>query len=553
MPLSSVIRVAAAGFLLAAGLAAQSASEPSRVGVGLVQRKLTLGEAIEMAIANNLDVAIERTNTAAAERGIQAAKGAFDPILTFRPSIDSRTTPTSSMLQGPGGSLTDHAFNNRLGLQQKLPWTGTLLSFNLNTNRQSTSSPFVSLNPYVTSGLGVTFTQPLLRNSTIDRDRAELQIRRKQNDLSITGLRMRLIDIVTQVQGGYWSLVAARQDVRVKADAERLASEQRDRSERMIKSGVLAEVELAAADAELERRRDTYFASVAGLTEAENALKMLLAPNRGAELWGDQILPAEERTAEPAPIYDLGESITTAMALRPELQSVDLQKDINAVEKRLNASYTKPGLDLVASYGTSGLGGTSLTQSNPFTSSTAVLTERVNALSTAAGLTPLPVASAGGMPPFLVGGYDTSLSNLFSTRYQTFQVGINFDLNLRNRTAGAALAQSAIAEKRLGLQRDQMEQAIQVQVRNAIQAIETSRQRVRAAEASVRAAKEKLDSETRLFENGETTNFLVLTRQNEYLDSQLRLIVGRLDLNRAVARYEQAVGSTLQSRNIAVK
>ncbi|HWQ56158.1 MAG TPA: TolC family protein [Bryobacteraceae bacterium] len=553
MPLSSVVRMAAAGLVLAAGVTAQQLPEPSRVGVGQVQRNLTLGEAIEMAAANNLDVEIERTNRASAYRGIQAAQGAFDPVLQFQPGILSRTSPASSMLQGPGGSVTDHSYANRLGFRQKLPWTGTSFSVSFDTNRQSTSNPFVSLNPYVTSGLMFSFTQPLLRNSTIDRERAELKIRRKQADLSVTALKLRLIDIVTRVEDAYWALVAARQDVQVKADAMRLADEQRARSERMIKAGVLAEVELAAAHAELERRRDTYFASIAALTEAENALKMLLAPSRTAEIWNDQLIPTQDRTTDLPSIYDLPESIAKAVAQRPELESVDAQKEMNAVETRLNSSLTKPALDLIASYGTSGLGGTALTTSNPFSSSTALIADRVNTLSLAAGLDPIAISSSGGLPQFLVGGYNTSLSNLFSTRFQTLQVGISFDLNLRNRSAEAALAQSKIAGRRLNLVRDQLEQAVQVQVRNSLQSIETSRQRVRAAEASVRAAKEKLDSETRLFENGETTNFLVLTRQNEYLDSQLRLIVGQLDLNRAMSRYEQAVGSTLERRQIEVK
>mgnify|MGYP006179728631 CR=1 FL=1 len=98
-----------------------------------------------------------------------------------------------------------------------------------------------------------------------------------------------------------------------------------------------------------------------------------------------------------------------------------------------------------------------------------------------------------------------------------------------------------------------MSQGIEAQVRNAAQAIQTAKQRIAAAEASVRAAKEKLDSETRLFQTGESTNFLVLTRQNEYTDSRHRLLVAQLDFNRAVARLDQAIGQTLERHNVTVK
>ena len=94
---------------------------------------------------------------------------------------------------------------------------------------------------------------------------------------------------------------------------------------------------------------------------------------------------------------------------------------------------------------------------------------------------------------------------------------------------------------------------MEAQVRNALQSISTSEQRVSAAEASAKAAKEKLDSETRLFQTGESTNFFVLTRQNELSDSRRRVVLATLELNKAVARLQLALGKTLQSHSITLK
>ncbi|MGB9606691.1 MAG: TolC family protein, partial [Bryobacteraceae bacterium] len=111
-------------------------------------------------------------------------------------------------------------------------------------------------------------------------------------------------------------------------------------------------------------------------------------------------------------------------------------------------------------------------------------------------------------------------------------------------------AQARLAERRLALEQARLEQLIQMQVRNALQALETARQRIRAAEASARAAKDKLDSEGRLFQAGESTNFMVLTRQNEYADSRRREVVARLEANKAVSRLRQAMGLTLEAYGI---
>ena len=71
--------------------------------------------------------------------------------------------------------------------------------------------------------------------------------------------------------------------------------------------------------------------------------------------------------------------------------------------------------------------------------------------------------------------------------------------------------------------------------------------------AAVTASQEKLDSESRLFQTGESTNFLVLTRQNELLESRRRAVVAQLEFNKAAARLEQAKGETLETYKISVR
>ncbi len=165
----------------------------------------------------------------------------------------------------------------------------------------------------------------------------------------------------------------------------------------------------------------------------------------------------------------------------------------------------------------------------------------------------MAVTVQGALPPFLIGGYGSALANVFTGRFPTVQVGMQFELNLRNRTAEAALAQTAIAEKRLALEKTRIEQAIDAQVRNALQGLVASRQRIAAAEESAKAAQEKLNSEVRLFQTGESTNFFVLQRQNELLESRRRAVVAHLEYNKSAARLEQARGETLETMSIKLK
>lgn len=524
---------------------------PPRVGVGVTQREMRLAEAVEMALSNNLDIEIERTTRDTAEQNVQVARGFFDPAFRWTPLFERRNTPVGNVFQGGGGKLTDRFLNSNLTVRQRLPRWGTLGQVDWVNYRQTTTNPFTNFNPAITSQLAVGVTQPLVRGFRIDRERAEIRIREKRVGLSTVDLETRIIDVVSRVEQSYFDLVAAREAVGVARDVVALAREQLETNNRLVAAGTLAQVEISAAEAELQRRVDSWYSMLGSLTEVENGLKLLIAPERASSLWSDEIIPTDTITLQPA-IEDLHEAVKTAIATRPELRALNVRSEINGVEKELNLNLRKPEVSLVGQYALSGLAGTLNTSPNPLADFNVPLWTRMNELSTLVGWPTLTPANFGAVPDFLIGNYGTAMSNLFGGRYQSFQVGVALDLNLRNRAADAGYTQTLINEKRIRLERVRAEQMIEAQVRNALQGIETARQRIAAAEASAQAARVKLESEQRLYETGESTNFLVLTRQNEYADSRRRSVVARLDFNKSVTRLQQALGTTLSTHKITV-
>ncbi|MBM3727229.1 MAG: TolC family protein [Acidobacteria bacterium] len=536
--------------LMAATLTGQSA--PSRVGISGESLRLTLHEATEMALKNNLEIELERTNTAVARAFANGARGAFDPLFRYTPLAESRTTPTASVLQAADGRLVDRLVANNFSFIQRLTQRGATARVDFENARTSTSNQFVSLNPFTLSRLVLSYSQPLARGRKIDRDRQELRVRRKQVEISSSDFQLRLIDLILRVEQAYWDLAAAREDASVKGDTVEWARLQVERTRRMIASGTLAAVELPAATAEYERRRDTWYASLEAVTLIENNLKNLLAGGRAEPIWSREVLPAETQMMQPPAPVALNEAVADALKRRVELKSLGLREQTVAWQKELAADQLRPQVNLLGSYANSGVAGSVRQGDNPFGALQGATTQRLNELSVRAGLPPLPPVNFGALPPSLVGGYGTVLSNVFGGNYPTLQVGLTVDWTPRNRAAEAGVAQAVIGERQLKLERARFEQAIEVQVRNSLQSIETARQRIAAAEASARAAGEKLASEERLFENGESTNFLVLTRQNEYADSRRREVAARLDLNKAASRLQQALGQTLEAHGVAL-
>ena len=524
-----------------------------RVGVNGEQRKISLNEAIQLALENNLELETERSNVQSAKVAIEAAKGVFDPFLRYTPSFEDRNTPTASVLQGSSGNLNEKFFNNNFELRKKTGIQGGALTATFDNSRQTSTNPFTSLTPLTSARLGVAYIQPLLRNRTIDRERAELVIRNKQVGISELDFELRSIDVVARVEQAYWDLVAARQDLEVKTDAVKLAQEQLERNRRMIDSGTLAPIELSSSQAELERRRDTLLSALGVVTELENQLKTLLTKDRDAEMWAQELVPTNTAIEAAPAVKELEPALKVALSQRPELKHVDQRLEVNDIDTRVNREQLKPLVNLVGSYTLSGLAGKTSTGENPFTASNVSLYERLNLLSSRAGLPAFVPPSFGSLPDFLIGGYGSTLSNIFVGRYPTYQAGLQIDIPIRNRQAKAAVEQSLIVERRLKIERARAEQAIGTQVRNALQSLETSRQRIVAAEAGSKAAKDRLDSEVRLYQTGESTNFFVLTRQNEFLDARRRELLAKLDFNKASARFLQSVGETLKSRSIRIR
>ncbi|WP_080507488.1 efflux RND transporter permease subunit [Bryobacter aggregatus] len=530
-----------------------AAETPARVGVSAGQKKLMLKDAIEMAMQNNLEIQLEKTNTVIARSQYRQTFGVWDFTLGYKPAFNYNVTPTSSVLQAADGRLVDRNFTNNFGATQRLPWNGTRFDAAFNNSRINTTNPFTGLNPYLQSSLSLTLTQPLLRGRKIDNDRNLIRVRRKQVDISDVDYELRVINVVTLVTQAYWDLVAAREDINVQKQSVDLAKDQYERSKRQIDAGTLAPVELSAALAEMERRQDTYYASIGFLTEVENNLKSLLAGGRDQSIWDDEIIPIETRSLAPPAVDDLKTAVRDAIQRRPELKNLRLRLESNEYQKDLARNQLLPAVNLTGGYLSTGLAGVVNNAPNPFTSSGAAQLDRINKLSQLAGLEPLPAAIGSSVPGSFIGGYGTTLNNLFGNNYTSWQAGIQVDWTLRNRAAKENLVQTNLTDRTLVLQRTRSEQQVEAEVRNSLQFLRTAEQRIVAAEASASAAKEKLDSEQRLFETGESTNFLVLTRQNEYADSQRRGLVARLDFNKAIARLEQALGATLETHQISLQ
>ncbi|MGI8734247.1 MAG: TolC family protein [Pyrinomonadaceae bacterium] len=160
---------------------------------------------------------------------------------------------------------------------------------------------------------------------------------------------------------------------------------------------------------------------------------------------------------------------------------------------------------------------------------------------------------AQGISPELIGGYGQSIQNLFGQRYQNFRVGVQINLPLRNRTAEAQLGRSLVEGQKIATQREQLEQSIQVDVRNALQVVRSAAARLRSAGVAREASEQQYASEQRKLDAGQSTVFLVLDRQTALTVARGNELRAQTDLNKAFAELQRATGNALTSNSIVVR
>jgi len=517
---------------------------------------LTVQEAVQMAVTANKNIAAADFDRTEAEQRLLAARGAYEPHLLVEATRRRANIPVASLvLGGSDGRLVETDFIASPSIVGLFPKWGGAYEVGFVSARLRTSDLFATLNPQYSTSLTATLTQPLLRRFRFDETRREIAVAQQNVNLSKDAFRVVVMDTVTEAVRNYWELAYARSNVEIQQEGLRLAERQLESNRRAVDEGLLAPVAVVEAQVQVETFQQTLAEARQQVQVAENQLKQRILADRSSPIWSVALDPSSPTVAADVNL-DPGDAVATAMAKRPELKQLNTQAEINRIDTRLFRELKRPQLDIVASYGLAGLAGAPVTGSPIlFDVGDQALLERVNALSIAAGLTPLPAEETGlgVVPPFMTGGLGRSLGSIFGLDFPTTRIGFVFSMPLFNRTAEANLEASITAGRRLAAETDSMELEIEAEVRNTIAAVTSARERLSAAERQERATLEQYESEQRRFNSGLSSVFLVLVRQIQLIAARTRALRARIDHLQAVADYHRATGQTLDVYGIRVR
>lgn len=534
----------------------------TRIGVESAEPvSLSLDDAIRKALASNNDIEVSRDDVRFQETQVRSLLGIYDQVFT--------ATPTYNRNSSTGQAATSDFSVNSDIRQSVRPGGGNYSVFFNNTRTENRFSQAQVSNGSISGGgtsaiflssFGMRYTQPLLRNFSIDNTRRNLKIARRRLEQTDADFRRTTIETIARVQNGYWDLVFALRDQQNRVANLDLSKENLRQVEARIAAGAAAPLARAEVATELANRESDVLLATQQVSVAENALKQLLLKDATAAEWSQPYVPTDKPAFSLDPV-SLDNAMKDAMDNRYELQRLRLARDINKIDIDFFRNQTRPQIDLNTTFSLNGLsrGGASTAGSTfPLFDTTAVSTDpNAYLLSQIARFHPgqsftIPTVTIPGSPNYFVGGFNRSLANLFRSDAPNYSVGVTLSFPLRNTTAKANLAGAQVTRNQIDTRTRIQEQTVVVEVRNAVQAVETARQRVLTSRRARENAEIQLDGERRLFDSGRSTSFFLFQRENALTNARNAEIRSETDYNKALANLQRATSTTFELNNIQI-
>src|SRR5574337_1026529 len=477
-------------------------AESSRADLTEVgELRLSLREAVLLAVKNNLDIVISAYNPKLKSEDIVIAKSIFDPTFSLTLDANRTTSPTATQLAG----ATVNTIENRdvnTSLVQKLPF-GASYTLGLTNNRFKTNSSFVRINPSYKTSVSLSITQNLLKNFGPDVNTAPIKIARNNQAISVTQLRQQANQVINSVHSGYWNLVFAIENLEVQQRSLRLARELEELNRARVRAGVAAPVEVTQAEAQAAAQVQNVILAEKAIKDAEDQLKLIINFPDGERIWARTVLPADTPPFEVVQV-NTDASIQEALEKRPEYAAQKLTIQNSDLNLRVARNQLLPSLQLQGNVGLNGLNG-----------------------------------SAGG-----------DLDRLTSGDFTQWSAGLVLTYPLGNRSARSAFIQAKLSHDQAETSLLNLKRQIITQVREAVRRIEADVRSVEATRAARVLAEEQLRVEQKRREAGVTTTFNVLSFQRDLAAAQASEIQAITTYNQDLAFLELQKGTILENNHL---
>src|SRR5215212_2397315 len=286
-PLSVSGQPGASSLSLAVQAAAQSAAQQP----GEVVRRISIDEAVKLAMEQNLGIRIQRFDPQIQDTGVSLAHSLWQPNFQTTVTRQAQTQAATSALAG-GTTVNNGTFASQVGLNQTLPWGGSYTA-NWNSQRLTTNNLFSSFSPQLSSNLNVQYSQPLLRNFQIDTIRQQVAVSKKVRDLSDIQLDGVVTQTLRNVRNAYWDLSYSINNLKAQQESLALSRQSLKDNQKRVEICTMAPIDIVQAQAEVATNESTVIVAEAAIKQAQDNLRALILDPGTPDFWNVAFEPSD--------------------------------------------------------------------------------------------------------------------------------------------------------------------------------------------------------------------------------------------------------------------
>ncbi len=456
--------------------------------------------------------------------GIGTSVSSYDPLISANGGDEHQTSPVvnQAVYGVPSLQLNTGSFN--LNYSQAFA-TGTSINFSFNNARQTTNSPFFTLSPTLTSAYRFTIQQELLAGFGLGPNLRYLRIARNNKKISDIAFKDQVIATVTQIENMYWDLVSAYEQTQVNEQSSAFAQQTLENARKQLQLESIPEMDVLRAEAELSRRDQDLTVARTSLQLQETLMKNAITKSLDDPiLEAMPVVPTDKMEgAQPQVTESIQDLIVAALRGRPELAESDVDLVNRQISRRAARNALLPSLSLVGFYSGSGLAG------------------------------PLNPVCSQDCTVNVPGDFGGALRSAFNNSSPDYYVGLNLNIPIRNRVAKADQYRSELEYRQAELRMEQLKKQVRIEVRNAQYAVEQTGARVQAARKARDVAQRTFDITKKEQDLGAGSSYQTLSAQRDLSLAELDLVTAMTVFEKAKVELDRATGATLEHNGIQLQ
>jgi len=455
--------------------------------------------------------------------GAGTAVSPYDPFISVNGGEEHQTLPLSNLTVNGVPTLQTNTGQFNFNYVQAFAM-GTSISFTFNNARQTTNSIFTNLSPALNSQFRLAIQQELLAGFGFGPNLRYVHIAKNNKKISDIAFKDQVIATVTQVENIYWDLVNAYEQTQVNEKSSAFAAQTLENARTQLKLQSIPEMDVLRAEAEVSKRDQELTVARTSLQLQETLIKNAITKSLDDPvLEAMPVIPTDQMEAVQAQAgQSIQDLISAALHDRPELAESDIDLVNRQISRRAARNALLPSLSLVGFYGGSGLAGP---------------------------LNPL----CKGCPSSVPVDFGGALSNTFNSSSPDYYVGLNLNIPLRNRVAKADQYRSELEYRQSELRLEQLKKQVRIEVRNAQYALEQTGARVQAAHKARDLAQRTFDITRKEQDLGAGSSYQTLAAQRDLSLAELDLVTAMTVFEKAKVELDRATGATLEHNGIQLQ